>query len=187
VVLSKRERIVVFSTGAVLALLALDRLAYTPLMERRAVVGTDLQAATVDLERAQNLSDNAPRMRRRWNDMVKAGLTPDTTENQSRALRALYDWSQDSGISLISLQPERVEEVPKHKELLQTRLRLSGTGSMSSVGKFLYRVQTAEIPLRVTHVDVTARPEGTDDLTINLIASTISQAPAKKPAGEAAQ
>lgn len=172
-VLSKRERYIAFGTAGVLALLALDRVALSPLFARSQRVDDELSNTQVELERAQQLFANGPRMNQRWHSMVVAGLKSDVTESESQALRALHDWAQDAGLTLLSLQPDRVERARKQQDFQQLTLRASGTGSMRAVSRFLWRVQTASIPLRVTDLQVGSRKEGTDDLTVTLAVSTL--------------
>jgi hypothetical protein len=190
-VLSQRERIIGFATAGVLGFLALDRVALTPLLERRAAASAAESTATVQLARAEQLIDNTPRMNDRWNGMIDAGLKSELTDSESQALGSILEWAQDSGVTLLSLQPDRVERsgVQKDKTFRQVTIRASGTGSMRSVSRFLYRVQAASIPLRVTDLQVNARKDGTDDLLVNLAVSTLVLAPpepAKKPAGSGA-
>ena len=127
VVLNKRERIIALVTGGVLALLAADRLLLSPLVERSNRVSMDLTAANADLAPEQ-LFRNAPRMNQRWNQMISAGMKPEVTESESQALRALYDWAQASGVSLQSLQPDRVERPLPQKEFRQVTLRADRDG-----------------------------------------------------------
>jgi hypothetical protein len=183
VVLNKRERIIAFTTAGVLALLAVDRVAISPLFERRDRVDAEYDTATVQLQRADQLFANGPRMNARWHDMVQAGLKAEVTDAESQALHALHDWAADSGLSLMSLQPDKVERAKKGQTDFQTlTLRASGTGSMRSISRFLYRVQTATIPLRVTDVQISSRKEGTDDLMLTLAVSTLVQMPQATPA-----
>ena len=177
--LSQRERIIGLTTAGVLGFLALDRVALTPLLERRSQVSAAESTATVAHARAEQLVENAPRMNDRWNGMIAAGLKSEVTEAESQALRSLHDWAQDAGITLLSLQPDRVERTGAQKDesFRQVTLRASGTGSMRSVSRFLYRVQTATIPMRVTDLQVNARKDGTDDLLVNLAVSTLVLAP----------
>ena len=189
--LSKRERIISLVTGGVLGFLALDYVALSPLLDRRSRVEAAESTATVAHARAEQLIDNAPRMNARWKSMIDAGLKSEVTEAESQALRALHDWAQDAGLTLLSLQPDRVQRAggsgaqqQQDKSFQHVTLRASGTGSMRSVSRFLWRVQTAEIPLRVTDLQVNARKEGADDLLLNVAVSTLVLSPEapKKPA-----
>lgn len=187
--LSQRERIIGFTCAGVLGFLALDKVALSPLLERRANLGVAESTAHVERARSEQVIETAPRQTDRWNGMIAAGLKSEVTEAESQAMRGLHDWANDAGITLMSLQPDRVERAAqKDAAFRQVTLRASGTGSMRSVGRFLHRVQTATIPIRVTDLQVNARKDGTDDLMVTLAVSTLvrSETPAKKPAGQSA-
>ena len=187
-VLSRREQIIGLVTAGVLGLLALDHVALSPLLERRASAESNLRAAEADAMRADQLLQNAPRMLTRWKGMKDAGLKSDATESKSQALRKLLEWERESGITFTSLQPDRGDigatASRKNKDFQQITLRASGTGSMRQVSRFLWQVQTSEIPMRITDLQIDARKPGSDDLMITLAVSTLALAPAPeaKPA-----
>jgi hypothetical protein len=58
---------------------------------------------------------------------------------------------------------------------------------MGQIGRFLYRLQTANIPVRIVDMTINSRRDGADDLAIVLGVSTIYLAPEpEKPAPRAA-
>ena len=171
--------------GGAVALLAVNQFVLSPLFARGARVDKDLQQATLALDQANGLFANDPRMKARWQEMVAAGLTSDASEAESRALQSLSGWAKDVGLGPpSSLKPERRED---GKPFQRVTLRASGTGSMETVGEFLWRIQTADIPIRVTDLALTTNTEGTDELTMEVGVSTICLAPEppKKGAGGA--
>jgi hypothetical protein len=48
---------------------------------------------------------------------------------------------------------------------------------MYAVSRFLWRVETAKVPIRVKEMQLGSRKEGADDLTLTLRLSTLYQAP----------
>ena len=50
---------------------------------------------------------------------------------------------------------------------------------MSAVANFLWKVRTSSIPARVTDIVLSARPEGSDNLTVTVGISTLVLADAK--------
>ena len=180
-VLTQRERYVGLATIGVIGLVVLYQYALTPLTERRDRLVSQTQAAEAEMARATQLFDNDRRMRVRWNDMVAAGLKPDPSAAESQALHALREWAQASGLSLTSLKPERSERLKPSFQ--QVTLRATGIGPMRSVGEFLWRIQTADIPVRVTDLQVTSRKEGTDDLALHVGISTLSLDPGPQKPG----
>ena len=77
-------------------------------------------------------------------------------------------------MTLSSLKPERTE---KEKDFFKITFRATGGGSMAQVGRFLWRIETAQVPVRVTDVTITSRKPGTDDLAVQLGIATSYLAP----------
>jgi len=58
---------------------------------------------------------------------------------------------------------------------------------MNAIARFLWRVETAGIPIRLKELQLGSRKEGTDDLTLQLRLSTLYQAtPSPAPTSGAA-
>jgi Tfp pilus assembly protein PilO len=182
-ILSKRERLIILVTAIVLALLALDRYAITPLLDYRAAIETQKQRAATEMQRATALMAHKRRIDPKWRETMAAGLKRDPAEAESQILHAVRDWSAETGLKLASLKPERL---PGKKSLQEISFQAVGTGSMDAVARFLWRIETAEVPIRVKELQLGARKEGTDDLTLQLRLSTL-YLPARRPASTEAQ
>jgi hypothetical protein len=109
-------------------------------------------------------------------------MKSDPVEAESQVSHAIYTWAQEAGLTLTLVKPERVMEKTKLPEIV---FQATGTGTMSSIARLLWQVQTATIPVKVNDVSVSARKEGTDDLAVVLHISTI-YAPAQAQPAEAA-
>ena len=173
-VASRRERVIGLVTAGVLALLALDRLVLTPLTDRREQLAAELVAAEAERQRADQVILNGKRANKRWDTMLAGGLKDGVPEAESQALHALGDWANDAGITLTSLKPQRVE---RREQFDIVTVRATANGSLRSIGQFLWRLQTADIPMRITDMQVSSRKEGTDDLSLQLGVSTLALAP----------
>jgi hypothetical protein len=179
VALSKRERFIGIATVGVLALLGLDRFVVTPLLDQRSDLQTQLVSAEAEQEHAAQLFAGDAHMRRRWKEMRDAGLKTSVTEAQSQSVRALNEWAREAGLSVSTLQPDPVEHAAKQKDFTQIPLRVICTGSMRSVSKFLYSLQTAAVPMRVVSLDLGSHggKDGVDDLALTLNVSTLALNP----------
>jgi multidrug efflux pump subunit AcrA (membrane-fusion protein) len=190
--LSRRERMIAIATGVTLVLAGLYQFVVQPLLEARAQTQAAVVEAQLRLDRAQRLFSTSRRMNRRWGEMTGARLARNASEAESQLLNAVREWEQDSGLTLASFRPERSGE--KEKDFMKMTFRATGTGSMSQVARFLYRIHTAPIPVRITDLTINPRREATDELAVSLGISTIylpgdSPRPAPPPtgAGTAAQ
>ena len=169
-VLSKRERFIVFAAAATIGLLALDRIIYTPLMERWADIDKRTTAARKELIDANKLIKESRQKNRAWADLGGRRLPGNASQAESQILGSVREWASESRLSLSSLKPERNE---KERDFHRITFRATGSGTMAQVARFLFHIETASEPARMTDVTITSRKEGTDDLTINLGIATI--------------
>lgn len=169
-ILSKREHYIVVTAIAALALLVADRYVLTPILSHRARMETKIQSLTGEKERAATLFSRKSLMTRKWNEMIAGGLKTDPAEAESQVLHAMRDWAQEAGLTLWSMKPERLH---REDDLREIMFQAAATGPMSAVSRFLWRIETTSIPLRVKEVQLSSRREGTDALSLQLRVSTL--------------
>ena len=168
--LSHRERLIAIGTGLAAVVFFGDRYAWTPYFETRKNVVDDRLAAQAKLSDAQLRVSRAKRMERQWRDMLAGGLKTDQSVAQFQLLDAVGDWAREAGVNLTSRTPQ--PEVRNDRTQI-IRLHAVGTCSESAAAKLLWRVETAPIPIKVDELTLTTRKPGSDDLSINLVVSTI--------------
>ncbi len=168
--LSRRETYIGAVALAAVALLVADHYAISPLLERGRELESERQQLARSFQDAEALFARRRLMDRKWQQMTTGGLSAEPGRAESLLLHALRDWAQQTGLALVSLKPERSEH---EKGLSEVTVLASGTGRMSAVGQFLWLVETAELPLRLGDLQLGARREGTDDLSLQLRLSTI--------------
>ena len=185
-ILSKRERYILIAVVVVVGIFVLDKVALTPLLERRKALDTETSALNVELIRAGELRDNRKTLEQKWKAMALAGLKTDASAAESMMLRSVSDWAQESRLTLSSMKQDRTEA---DKQFQKVVFRATATGNMESMTRFLYRVRNATIPVRVTELQLSSRKDGTDDLTMQIGLTTIYYSPATPGSrtGQAAQ
>ncbi len=179
-ILSKRERYIALATLLVFGVLGLDRLVLTPVRGRRQAMLEQRQQVVAQLERARALFDERHRVTEEWEAMLAAGLAQSSTEVESRLLHAVRDWAEQSGLTLTSVRPERAREVGGLQELT---FHTSGEGGMSAVAGFLWRLETSPFPVRPAELQVAARKEGEDELSVQVRISALCQPSAAEQSG----
>lgn len=172
--LNKRERLIGIAAGAVVGLLLLDQVLVTPLLARWRDADDRIELATAQRSSADDLIFTSERANRQWARVIGGQLQHDASEAESQVLNSVREWAQEAGMSLSSLKPERTE---KEKDFYKITFRATGGGGMSQIGRFLYRIETATVPVRVTDVTITSRKPGTDELGIQLGIATSYLAP----------
>jgi len=176
---SKRERIIFVALAAVLAVLVLDWWIVTPLLDRSAEVEARKAVLLSEMANAENLLHRRRVIGPRWRQMLAEGMKHDPAEAESQVLHALGDWAADAGLDLVSLRPERST---KETLLPEIDFRAAGTGSMAAVSRFLWRLETATIPIKVKALQIGSRKEGQDNLSLQVQISTLYFPDAAQPA-----
>lgn len=173
-ILSKRERMAAVVTMVAVGLLAVDYYALEPLFAYRDQLEVEKGTQSGLMQKSSRLLANKTELRRKWGEMTTSGLSGDPSAAESRVLHGVRDWAQEAGLSLSSLKPDRTE----HDKLFHKIVfRATATGNMSQISQFLWKIQTAPIPVRVTDMQLSARKEGTDDLSLQIGISTLYLAP----------
>ena len=117
---------------------------------------------------------------RKWSEISGHALRADASQAESQLLNSVRDWAQEAGMSLSSVNPLRSNE--KEKDFYKTTFRATGGGSMAQVGRFLWRIQTSTIPVRITELTINSRKDGADDLNVSISIATIYLPPeSEKP------
>ena len=179
--LSKRERYIVAVTVIAVTVLLLDRYVLTPILNRQAQLDVERTRLAADLARAGSLFVRKKRLGPRWQGMLSAGLETTSADAESRVLHAVRDWSQASGLVLSSVKPEGSGEAHGLQSIV---FRAAGAGPMRAVAGFLWRLQTAGLPLKITELQIGVRKAGADDLTLQLRISALCLAKGAKPGAD---
>jgi Tfp pilus assembly protein PilO len=178
--ISNREKYFTFALLLACALFVLDRIAIEPYLERRSALVQQRQKAQTSLTDAHQILRDERRLRKELAGM-DAFFALDPSSAEGRLLQLLQQSEQTSGVSGASFQ--RVGIVEEHGF---TRLTFQATviGKMPSLAGFLYRVETASLPVRVDDVQVAPKQEAGDELQIHFSVSTLCrdrQAPRPQP------
>ncbi|MGD2174293.1 MAG: hypothetical protein PVJ27_02735 [Candidatus Brocadiaceae bacterium] len=168
--LSRRETLVAVVAVLAVALLLADRYIVTPTMESRAALEGERQRLMGELENGMRLFERRRLMARRWQEMTAGGLLADPSDAEGRVLQAVRDWAREAGLALSSVRPERGEEQGGVGEIT---VLAAGTGNMRAVSRFLWHAERTALPLRIRELQLGARTDGEDDLTLQLKLSTL--------------
>src|SRR3954463_14800268 len=171
--MSQRERYIVIGTVAVVALFAIDYLFLTPQFERYRTLDDQINTDRGQVEHNNKVFKRARESKQKWAEMTVGALKRDASTTESQLIDSIGQWAQDAKMS-VSYKPERTE---KQKDFVKVTYRATCNGSMSQLRTFLLHVQRATIPIRITDLQVSSRPEGTDALQISIGIATVYLAP----------
>ncbi len=177
-VLSKQERILVIVTVLVLGFWAVNAVVIDPLSRMRGQTASEKLELEAQLEQAQNTFNRRRTLERKWKGLLSEGMQSDA-DAEIRIARALTEWSRQTGLSLSSLKPERTIT---DKGMNEVTFVVAGEGNLEGVASFLYRVETAELPVKVTHMQLGSSSESGDSMSLQLRLSAVYAGTSQKAA-----
>jgi hypothetical protein len=182
--MKKRERILVIATVGVLALLVLDRVAFSPYLEARDQLVQKEARLLDDLREVNRTLQTRKHVAQQWHAMLDTGLKDTPSQAESRVLHAVRQWATEARLELTAVNLERSEALTTPGgagkdggELRQVTFHAAGIGKMQAVSRFLYGAETSTMPLKVMNVQLSSRSPGKDDLALDVRLSTLLLAP----------
>jgi len=168
--LTDRERkIMILAIGAVL-ILVLNHYVLSPIMEKRSQAREMRSQMQSQVEQSLAALSRQKILRQRWTQMQESGLGSDVQRAEAMVYRFIEDASGRSGFELGSVQPDRIAA---EGDLGEIDFILSGTGSMQSVTRFLWNLETAQIPLKVRSYQLGSKNETAEEMTLQVELSTV--------------
>lgn len=177
-VLSKREKYIGLATVAAVVLLIGNSLILNPLLDELRDLDLKIDQATAQQSTNQDLLDRAMKASKDWGRMLtpKGSLLSDESPATSQLLNSISAWSREAGLNPPpSLKSDRAPE--KDKDFQRLTVHATATGSMAQIGRFLWCIQTSNVPVRVTELQFASRKDGVDDLKVDMDIATIYFSP----------
>ena len=176
--IKNRQQTLAIAAIAAVALLASDRVIFSPLKdhwkaraERIAELKKNVNQGTLLLQREQAV-------RSRWNGMRTNALPNNLSAAESEVFKAIDRWSDESRISISSRKPQWRRDSDDYMTL---ECRIDALGSMSALTRFLYEVEKDPLALKVESMDITARDNDGQQLSLALQISGLLLNPPPQP------
>ena len=177
--LSKREMTILLLTLTVVGLLLADRMLISPVLAYRQTLAMEVDSLTDVLAHDRRLIRQGVKEQKRWKKMMLAGLPSTASEADSRTLAAINQWANETGLELVSVKPEyqRSDEI-----LVPVIFRVSATGNIQSIAKFIWQVETAAMPVCVEGMQISQHTKSKGSLSLQMGLSSLYRQPIKKEA-----
>ncbi len=170
-VLSKREKLIVVLTILVLMIFISDRFIITPFFNAKESISQEKQNLVNDLQDAARLFRHKKRIKEEWQKMLDGGLGKDPSGTESRVLHVIRQLSQDCGLSISSIKPDRNRS--ENKIMKEIIFNISCKGSMNSAAQFLWEIENSTLPVKITEFQLGAREEDGRDMSLQIKLSAV--------------
>jgi hypothetical protein len=107
--------------------------------------------------------------------MVDGALDKDPAKAEQDLISAFDAWSRASNAELNSIKPQWKRGANSKYSLLECRVDASG--SLATLTRFLYEVEKSPLALRIDSIELTARDDFGQKLTLGLLVSGLRLTP----------
>jgi hypothetical protein len=163
--IKNRQHMLAFVAAAGVGLLVADRMVVTPLRD----AWRDRTARIVELRKAvtqgAQLRGRERIIRDRWNSMNTNTLPENVSAAENAVLRAFDRWSQDSRISIASIKPQWKQA---DDDYMTYECRADAFGSLQAITRFLYEIEQDPLALKIESVEINARDNTGQQLSLGL-------------------
>lgn len=159
-----REKMLVIVALIAVGALAGDRLVVTPMVNLWKRQAADMTHYRQSLDKGTLLLERRAAIEERWQDMGARSLPANSAEAEKNLLDAVGEWASSSRLAVNSIRPRWIID-----ETLDNRLelRVSASGDIAAVTRFLYGVESAALPVRLEEVEIRARDDQGRELTLD--------------------
>jgi hypothetical protein len=162
----RRERLLYIATALCIIALVGDRLILSPLAGFWASRSERIGVLHQDIAKAELLLDRETTLRERWGEMQKAGLPGDTSAAEGAFLNAISRWIGESGLTRNSMKPQWVDD--EDAEYVKLDCRANGQGSLGSIAKFLYALESDPLGIRVEEFQIDSKGDSVANLDLSV-------------------
>ena len=142
-----------------------DTFVFTPLLNLWRERAARIQELDEEIAKDAGLLDREGDLRARWEDMKKRALPKRVSDAEQTVFEAVNQWTADSGIGVTSLKP-RWTRVDRDKQTFE--IQLEGNGDMQAAAKFVYDLESSNLPLRVEDFGIVSQDEKGGHLNLSL-------------------
>jgi len=173
--IDNRQQLLAVVALAAVALLAADRLVFTPLTRLwKQRSGTVVQLRQQIADGTSLLQREQP-IRRRWEQMRSNTLPRNPSLAEQQLLKAFNTWSQRSRVTLTSIMPQWKQDADDYMTL---DCRIEATGDLETLSQFLYNIENDPLALQLEGMDLGARDDTGQQMTLGLQISGLVLTPA---------
>ncbi len=177
--IKNRQTLLAIIAGVAVALLAADNLLLTPLSKSWKARTERIATLRGKVRDARSLIAREQSLRSRWDQMRGNAMPNNQSQAEQQLLSAIYRWSQESRLGLVSLSPQAKHDADDYMTM---ECRVEAAGTLSAICNFLYAMEKDPMPLRLQMVEISSRDNDGQQCALGLQVSGLVLTPQEQRA-----
>ena len=141
-----------------------DKIVLSPLIGIWRARSEQITIIQRQVQQGEQLIEREHTLRTRWKEMEDRSLPRDPSVTESDVLRSVDQWAQESRVSFTSIKPQWSQS---EDGVSLFECRTEATGRIDQIVKFLYLLETAELPLKIEQLKISAGNDSDDRLAVS--------------------
>jgi hypothetical protein len=162
-----RQKLLIILAGSAVGLFILNSVLFSPLYDLWKAHSTEIVKLRKEVADGNDLIARAAQRQRTWSEMEAGALPKEPSQAEQDLISAFDRWASASRVELGSIKPVMKKGATDKYSLLECRVDAIGT--FSTLSRFLYEVEKSPLALRIESVELAARDEVGQKLSLGLI------------------
>lgn len=163
--IKNREQLLGLIAITAVALLVGDRLVRAPLMKAWSARSARIAKLKKEVNDGALLLDRERTIRSRWQNMETNTLPNQLSAAEGQVLKAFDRWSRASNVSISSIRPQWRRTAD---EFMTLECRADASGNLATLTQFLYEIEKDPLALKVEAIEIAARDNEGQQLTLGV-------------------
>jgi hypothetical protein len=176
--LPPRQRLLVIVIASLIGLYALDSWVFEPLLGVWQAHTAEIVQLRKSVANGRSLMARASQLDRVWSQMQANALPKEQGQAEHDVISAIDGWGRANYVELPSIRPQWKRGATDRSSLLECRV--DATGTMAALSHFMYELERSPLALHVDSIEVTARDDGGQKLTLGLVVSGLRLSPLER-------
>jgi Tfp pilus assembly protein PilO len=174
--IENRQKFLLIVTVAVVGLWLGDLLIFEPLNNWWKGRANKIKQLHTQVMHGNAMLLNAAGIRSQWEFMRTNALPSNISLAEQQVFKSLDNWAQQSGASLTGIMPQWKNDSTNY---LTLNCRVEASGTISTLGAFLYKIEKGPIALKLDSVEFSTHDNTGQQLTLGLQISGLALATSK--------
>lgn len=172
--IKNRQQLLTILAVTAVGLLVVDKMIFPPLQNLWKARAARIADLRVKVSQGGQLLRREQFVRARWAEMATNTLPNNASLAEQQLLTGFDRWSRESGVSVNSVMPQWKQDADEFKTL---ECRVDVSGNLSTLSRFLYNIERDPMALKLQSVELSARDNEGQQLTLGLQVSALVLTP----------
>jgi Tfp pilus assembly protein PilO len=163
--IQNRQQFLVVLTAIVVGLYASDLVVFEPLGKWWSSRSQRISELRKQVTEGKLLLQREESIRSRWEGMRTNTLPTVGSLAEQEVFKAVDNWSRDSGVEITDIMPQWKND---SDDYLTLNCRVEANGNLGALGRFLYEIEKSPLALKFDTVQLNARDNAGQQLTLGL-------------------